>query len=563
MSVQAAYADYRTGRLAAAETKLAAHLLRAPEDASALQLAAMVANASGRPGVALRRVEASLRDPANAHEKLNLAGNILKALGEDLRAADAYTQALDRAPGYDVARTNLAALLLATGRPVQALPHFEALAGVERNAAAIARGRLQALLDIGRAEDALAAAATAALPADERAAFRARALFALHRFDPALGEATRTIGDTPSGTRSFKLALQTLAMTGTWDAVARPLIDDVIARHPDSDGLHAAAIAALHRAGETTRAKALFDRSPRGAGSLAARAALAVAESEFALAESFALDALALANGFPAAMMQLCFASLGLGPLDPAKYDQAQSVADLGLKADPNNQLYYAVKATAGRAKGQDYGYYFDYGRFVRAFDIPAPDGWASVSAFNAALKAELDALHTFQNAPLDQTLRGGTQTSPNLVHASTPAIRAYFQAIRPAIQTYVDALPHDAAHPFLRRNAGGFHIRSGWSVRLRGGGHHVNHVHPEGWISSAYYVDVPKTQGRAGRIAFGAPPDTIARALGQAPEHEVKPKAGRLVLFPSYLWHGTVPIPQGTTRMTLPIDIMPAPPGA
>ena len=45
---------------------------------------------------------------------------------------------------------------------------------------------------------------------------------------------------------------------------------------------------------------------------------------------------------------------------------------------------------------------------------------------------------------------------------------------------------------------------------RLRpGGGRHVNHTHPQGWLSSAFYVDLPEAVnggGEAGWILFGEP---------------------------------------------------------
>ncbi|MBI3439508.1 MAG: hypothetical protein HY054_12830, partial [Proteobacteria bacterium] len=40
--------------------------------------------------------------------------------------------------------------------------------------------------------------------------------------------------------------------------------------------------------------------------------------------------------------------------------------------------------------------------------------------------------------------------------------------------------------------------------------------------------------------------------------EKVVQPQAGRLVLFPSYMWHGTIPFSEGE-RMTAPIDVVPA----
>jgi len=71
-----------------------------------------------------------------------------------------------------------------------------------------------------------------------------------------------------------------------------------------------------------------------------------------------------------------------------------------------------------------------------------------------------------------------------------------------------------DNTHPLHRRKRKGYRLTGAWSVHLKGEGFHVNHVHPEGWISSAFYVDVPKDttnrEDKAGWIAFGKPPFAV-----------------------------------------------------
>lgn len=95
------------------------------------------------------------------------------------------------------------------------------------------------------------------------------------------------------------------------------------------------------------------------------------------------------------------------------------------------------------------------------------------------------------------------------------------------------------------------------WSVLLKPGGHHANHVHPQGWISSAYYVDVPESGGepRAGWLRLGEPNPAAPRC---PPEMFVEPAAGMLVLFPSFMWHGTVPFTHGARRLTVAFDVIP-----
>jgi hypothetical protein len=89
--------------------------------------------------------------------------------------------------------------------------------------------------------------------------------------------------------------------------------------------------------------------------------------------------------------------------------------------------------------------------------------------------------------------------------------------------------------------------------------GFHVNHIHPEGWISSALYIALPDevrdATDRSGHIQFGVPPIELGLAL--PPRRIVKPQVGELVLFPSYMWHGTVPFTSAQPRITVAFDLV------
>jgi uncharacterized protein (TIGR02466 family) len=96
--------------------------------------------------------------------------------------------------------------------------------------------------------------------------------------------------------------------------------------------------------------------------------------------------------------------------------------------------------------------------------------------------------------------------------------------------------------------------------VRLEGGaGHHVSHIHPRGWISSAYYVSVPEEithhPRRAGRLSYGKPPYPIRGLEATA---WVQPAVGRLALVPSYLWHAVESFPGQGERLSIAFDAAP-----
>lgn len=169
-----------------------------------------------------------------------------------------------------------------------------------------------------------------------------------------------------------------------------------------------------------------------------------------------------------------------------------------------------------------------------------------------------LRRLHRMAAPYPEQSVRGGTQTERNLLLHHDPLIRALRDNIGEAVCQWRDALPEDAAHPLLSRKPDEIGFSGSWSVRLAGGGHHSAHTHPQGWASSALYVVVPPETGHEhdGELALGMPPPELG--LGLAPARHIKPKPGRLALFPSTTWHGTVPF-DGEERLTVAFDVAPA----
>jgi len=59
------------------------------------------------------------------------------------------------------------------------------------------------------------------------------------------------------------------------------------------------------------------------------------------------------------------------------------------------------------------------------------------------------------------------------------------------------------------------------------------------------------------GWLKFGEPPYELD--LKAPIRRTLHPKPGMLVLFPSYLWHGTIPFQGEQTRTTIAFDVVPA----
>ena len=242
-------------------------------------------------------------------------------------------------------------------------------------------------------------------------------------------------------------------------------------------------------------------------------------------------------------------------------FDAARRIAAL----DPFDQHAAAYTATALRLMGRSSEAHqlYDYERLVHQVELPAPAGHADLGAYHQALADALDTLHHAQHEPIYQTLRNGTQTHEGLF--TRPGVdRTVVElgaAVMAAAERFIAGLPDMPGHPFVGRKGSKMEWSGSWSVRLRGGGFHTDHIHPKGWISGVYYVDMPDClideEAKPGWIKFGEYSRPIGPSLPW--EKAVRPRPGLLVLFPSYMWHGTLPTTGDQQRLTVAFDIAPA----
>jgi tetratricopeptide (TPR) repeat protein len=244
------------------------------------------------------------------------------------------------------------------------------------------------------------------------------------------------------------------------------------------------------------------------------------------------------------------------------RFGLAAELAEEAAAMDPGDQIAWSLLGVAWRMLDDDREHWLcDYERLVMVTDVTPPGDSMEAGDYARIVAAALDPLHLTTAAPGDQTLRGGTQTSGALFARPEPEIQRFREAVLIAAAKAVAELPDDPTHPFLRRKTTRFGFSGSWSVRLKGGGYHVPHFHAEGWMSSAYYARLPQIgadghERHEGWIQFGQPPEMFD--LDLPPRRIVEPQPGRLVLFPSYLWHGTIPF-EGEDRLTAAFDYIPA----
>ena len=385
-----------------------------------------------------------------------------------------------------------------------------------------------------------------------------RALKGLDRFDEAEAAFREAIRGRP-GFLDAHRALAELVWIRTEDAgAALKALDIAMKAAPGAPGLPVLRAQVLSNAGDEGAALAALEvaarMQPADATLMLALSSQAVRAGRPAEAVAAAERAHVLMRGAPAADSTLCEAYLALG-----RVDEALRAAERLRAAAPDDQGVLALLAICWRLVGDPrYPALYHYDGLVRAYTIETPRGWPTLSAYLDDLTVALGALHATRAHPLGQSLRWGSQTNRNLLDVDHPALKAFPQAVEGPIRSYMAALGQ-GPDPLRARNRRGYRISGIWSVRLRAGGFHIDHVHPDGWLSSACYIALPPTlkhAGREGWIKFGEPGPPTSPPLG--PEHFVRPEPGRLVLFPSYMWHGTVPFEGDQPRLTVAFDVVP-----
>lgn len=431
---------------------------------------------------------------------------------------------------------------------------------------AVAQHNLASTLgDLGRYDDSAQAAMAAiklGIRAPETRLVLARAHMNAGRLTAAQLAYREAISLRPDMVSALSELTQLLWMSSADQNIAlQPLVSAVRA-YPMSADLHMALSQALEFTGDKQGAvRVILDLATRDAanGLMMVRAAdLLLDLGNLEHGRELAIRAYtADRSSFPA-LMALARAALACGEVEGATAAVTEA-----LNRRPFDQHVLALQAMVWRmTSNPGFEALYDYSSMVRSYLIEPPTGWSTRADYLADLAVELKQAHHFRTHPFGHSVRQGSQL-PNIFAVQTPAIQGFLQALQAPVNTHLEHLG-SGPDPLRRRNTGAWQIQGIWSVMLRPGGFHVDHVHQEGWLSSAFYVELPDvvtnkvtTPTKEGWIRFGQPGSPVQPA--QTAQHFVKPEPGMLVLFPSYMWHGTVPFTGKQSRLTVAMDIIPA----
>jgi uncharacterized protein (TIGR02466 family) len=147
---------------------------------------------------------------------------------------------------------------------------------------------------------------------------------------------------------------------------------------------------------------------------------------------------------------------------------------------------------------------------------------------------------------------RSGWHSSGNLFDDDAPALVRVREAATEAVYAATEAITRSVDPRSLRLKM------FAWMNANPPGGFNAPHTHPGAQWSGVYYVSQPEVEtGSSGMIEFLDPRSDLPNwrildAKPFRPKRRIRPNAGEIVIFPSYLVHWVYPNESEEERVTI-----------
>ena len=153
------------------------------------------------------------------------------------------------------------------------------------------------------------------------------------------------------------------------------------------------------------------------------------------------------------------------------------------------------------------------------------------------------------------RTTKFGFQGPPDIFEKPSKIILVLEKIIQQAVTTYYNNFKSES-NLFMKSWPKKYKL-SGWYNKLVKNGHHTSHIHQNGWLSGVIYlktINLPNSD--EGAIEFGLHGYDLPIVDENYPRKIHRPKRGDIVLFPSSLFHRTIPFKIDSERSTIAFDL-------
>ncbi len=518
---------FQTGDLDRARELFAQVLEEHPDNAHALHAMGRIAVQSGDIETALGHFKRIVeRHPAEASGHAGLA-NTLALAGRFAEAERCYRDALDHDPGRPGVCMGLGNALSRQGR-------FDDAVTAYRQALALAPQLAEAHCNIGAVYKETGRLAEAVQAYE--LALRTRPDFAQAHAN--LGAALVELGDFNAAVHACQRA---------------------VALAPTVPGVHVNLGVALKEQGELEAAVASY----RTAIELApddADAYINLGNALKAMGElDDALQSYRRARECAPSSAQV-HANMGAVCIMQDRPRQALEICDAYLREHPTDSRVTACKIAALHelGLGGELEKLVGFERVVKAFATRVLEGFDPVERFNQALVDHILTHPSLTDSPTSHATRCGKHTGELFADPLGP-MDAFKRLVQTHVASYVDGVRREFSHPYFDAVPPGTRLTA-WAVVMRAEGHQVGHIHPTAWVSGVYYAELPTVVDTGtkheGWIEFGDyRVDFPGRATPQV--LHIRPEPGTMFLFPSYLYHRTIPYTSDERRVSVAFDVL------
>ena len=192
--------------------------------------------------------------------------------------------------------------------------------------------------------------------------------------------------------------------------------------------------------------------------------------------------------------------------------------------------------------------------KFVRVCE--PLDGVDDADGFLRDLMDDLQSREAIWEPP-GKTTRHGFQTMSNLFKKPYGRLVELDRIIKDTIENYRFEFSSENCD-FIKLFPKTLTL-SGWFIRLIKGGHQTEHIHSGAWLSGIFYLQMPKcTDQEEGSIELGLWGYDYPILNKSYPKNRFYPKNGGIILFPSSLFHRTIPFHSDEERMSIAFDLRP-----
>lgn len=152
-----------------------------------------------------------------------------------------------------------------------------------------------------------------------------------------------------------------------------------------------------------------------------------------------------------------------------------------------------------------------------------------------------------------------GIQSAGNLFKRPEASFRKLGELVLQKVREYGQHFAGESC-VYIREFPQEPEFSSSWYVKMNTGGHLTSHIHETGWLSGVLYLAIPPREAGSteGCIEFSMDGDNYPKQHDNFASMIKETAVGDIILFPSSLFHRTIPFSAESDRICVAFDIKP-----